>query len=169
MEVTPLEHIEAVQEPVLKLIHIVGSLGDTLTWGEQQIPEPMDKVTDIQVISYDEKRKSIMKRTTKKRRLTIDILIIIMTEENILSTKHAKTFELIDVRMAIIDAKLDREIRDEQELAIALKEFEHLHHLEKYYQDYTQDTVLLRSKFQYAYAKFTNERHIFIVGIYEFQ
>jgi hypothetical protein len=39
--------------------------------------------------------------------------------------------------MAITDATLDRERRDEKELFAALKELEHLRHLEKYYQDST--------------------------------
>jgi hypothetical protein len=34
--------------------------------------EPVDEVADIQAISYDRKRKSIMKKTTKKRRVTLD-------------------------------------------------------------------------------------------------
>jgi hypothetical protein len=37
------------------------------------------KVVDIQAISYDRKRKSIMKRTTKKRRLTLDRSVLITT------------------------------------------------------------------------------------------
>jgi hypothetical protein len=70
--------------------------------------------------------------------------------------------------MAIMDATLDRERRDEKELSAALKELEHLHHLEKYYQDSTQATVFLRSEFQDAYAKFMNERHLFTAGIADF-
>jgi hypothetical protein len=81
-EVEPSGHIEEVQEPNLEQIYTVGSLGNTLTWGEQQIPEPVDEVVDIQEITYDRKRKSIMKRTTKKRRLTLDSSILITTEEN---------------------------------------------------------------------------------------
>jgi hypothetical protein len=131
-------------------------LGNTLTWGEQQIPEPVDEVTDIQGITYDRKRKVIMKRTTKKRRLTLDSLILITIEEKMIVTEHAKTSELIGIGMAITDATLDRERRDEKELA-ALKELEHLRHLEKYYQDSTQAIVFLRSEFQNAYDKFTNE------------
>jgi hypothetical protein len=53
-------------------VHIVRSLGNTLTWGEQQIPEPIDEVVDIQAITYDRKRKSTMKGTTNKRRLMLD-------------------------------------------------------------------------------------------------
>jgi hypothetical protein len=52
----------------------------------------------------------------------------------LLSTKHAKTSEIIGAGMAIMDATLDREIRDEKELAAALKELEHLCHFPKYYQ-----------------------------------
>jgi hypothetical protein len=87
----------------------------------------------------------------------------------LISTEHAKTSELIGVGMAITDATLDRERKDEEELATALKELEHLLHLEKYYQDSTQAMVFLRSKFQDAYSKFTNERHLFTTGIANFQ
>jgi hypothetical protein len=57
-----------------------------LTWGYQKIPELMDEVSDIQAISYDRKRKSIMRRTTKNRRLTLDSAILITTEEDMLNT-----------------------------------------------------------------------------------
>jgi hypothetical protein len=99
--------MKEVQEPILEKIHTTRSLGDTLTWGEQQIPELVDEVIDIHAISYDRKRKHIMKRTTKKRRLTLDISILITTEEKLLSTEHAKTYDLIDVGMSINDATLD--------------------------------------------------------------
>jgi hypothetical protein len=39
--------------------------------------------------------------------------------------------------MEIIDATLDRERKDVEEMAAVLKELEHLCHLEKYYQDST--------------------------------
>jgi hypothetical protein len=145
------------------------SLEDTLTWGEQQIPKLVDEVTDIQAITYDRKIKSIMKSTTKKRRLILDNLILITTEEKLLSTEHANTSKLIGAGMAITDAMLDRERRDEKELVIALKELEHLCHLEKYYQDSMQATVFLRSEFHEAYTKFTSKRHLFITGIFDFQ
>jgi hypothetical protein len=48
-------------------------------------------------------------------------------------TEHANTSELIGAGMAITDATLDRERRDENELVVALKELEYLCHLEKYY------------------------------------
>jgi hypothetical protein len=59
--------------------------------------------------------------------------------------------------MEITDDTMDRERKYEEQLVIVLKELEHLHHLEKYYQDSTQATVFLRSEFQYAYGKFTSE------------
>jgi hypothetical protein len=71
--------------------------------------------------------------------------------------------------MAITDATLDRAMKDEEDLVDAMKELEHLRHLEKYYQDSTQATVFLRSEFEDAYSKFTNERHLFTVGINAFQ
>jgi hypothetical protein len=108
-EVEPLEHIEEVQESVLEKIHTAGILGNNLTWGEQQIHEPVDEVSDIHAISYYRKRKFIIRMTTKKRRLTLDSSILITTEENLLSTECAKTSEFIGVVMDIIDATLDRE------------------------------------------------------------
>ena len=97
------------------------------------IPEPMDEVVDIQVIFYDRKRKSIMRRTTKKRRLRLDNMILITTEEKFLNTKNVKKTELIGSRMAITDSMLDQAKRDEKELYTTKKELDHLCHLEKYY------------------------------------
>jgi hypothetical protein len=54
-----------------------------------------------------------------------------------MSTEHAKASELIGIWMAIIDATMDRERKNEEELATVLKELDHLHHLDKYYQDST--------------------------------
>jgi hypothetical protein len=48
MEFEPSGHIEKFQEPILEQIHTTESLGNTLTWGEQKILEPVDEVTDIQ-------------------------------------------------------------------------------------------------------------------------
>ena len=98
-----------------------------------------------------------MNRTIKNRRLTLDSSILITIEEKLLSIEHAKTSKLISTGLTITDATLDRVRRDEKELAVALKELEHLRHLEKYYQDSTQDTMFLRSEFRDAYAKFMNE------------
>jgi len=115
----------------------VGGLGNTLTWREKQIIEPVDEVIDIQAIAYNRKRKSIMKRTTKKMSLTLYSSILITTEEKLISTEHAKTSDLIGAGMEITDATLDKARKDEEDMSIALKELEHLHQLEKYYQDST--------------------------------
>jgi hypothetical protein len=96
-----------------------------LTWGDQQILEPMDEVADIQAIFYDQKRKYIMNRTTKKRRITLYHSILITTEEKLINTEHAKTSELIDSGMEITNSTLEKEKRDEKELVFALKELEH--------------------------------------------
>jgi hypothetical protein len=140
-----------------------------LTWGDQQIPEPMDEFVDIHAIVYERKRKYIMQRTTKKRRITLDRSILITTEENLINTEHAKMSEFIDVGMEITDATLDREKRDEEELPVALKELENLCHLEKYYQDTTHVAVFLRSEFKEAYNKFIDEQHLFTARIVELQ
>jgi hypothetical protein len=108
LEAEPLRHIEEVREPSLEHIYTFGSLGNTLTWGEKQIPELVDEVTSIQQIAYDRNIKSIMKRTTKKRRITLDISILITTKEKLISIEHAKMSELIRTGMEITDTTLDR-------------------------------------------------------------
>jgi len=110
-----------------------------------------------------------MKRTTKKMILTLDRSILITTKEKLINTEHAKTSKLISVGMEITDATLDRVKMDEEELATTLKELEHLFHLVKYYLDSIQAMVFLRSEFQEAYSKFTNEQHLFTAGIIYFQ
>jgi hypothetical protein len=147
-EAEPSKHIEEVQEPNLEKIRTVKSLKNTLTWGEQQIPELVDEVIDIQSITCDQKRKAIMKRTTKKRRFTLDSSILITTEDKLIGIEHAKKSKLMDTSMVMTDASLDRARKDEEEIDDVIKELYHLHHLEKYYQDYTQDMVFLRSDFQ---------------------
>jgi hypothetical protein len=161
--------MEEVQEPSLEQIYTIRSLGNMLTWGDQQIPKPVYEFADIHANAYHWKRKYIMHRTTKKSRITLDCSILITTEEKPINTDHAKTSQLINTGMAIIDATLDRMKRDEEELATTLKELEHLHHLDKYYQDTTQATDFLRRKFQEPYKKFTDERHLFTARIVKLQ
>jgi hypothetical protein len=127
----------------------------------------MDEVADIHAIAYDQRKKDIIERTTKKRRITLDHSILITTKEHLINTTHAKTSKLIDVGMEITYSTLDRAKRDEKELAIALKELEHLNHLAKYYHDTTQATLYLRNEFKEAYSKFVNEQNLFTTRISE--
>jgi hypothetical protein len=90
-------------------------------------------------------------------RITLDNSILITTKDKLISKEHAKMSKLISAGMEIIDATMERERKDEEELAIVLKELEHLRHLEKYYKDSTHATIFLRSEFQDAYNKVTSE------------
>jgi hypothetical protein len=87
----------------------------------------------------------------------------------LINTENARTSELIGVRMVISNATLNRDKWDEKELATALKEIEHLRHLDEYYKGTTQTMVYLRSKFETTYNKFTHKRHMFTVKIAELQ
>jgi hypothetical protein len=71
--------------------------------------------------------------------------------------------------MEITDATLERAKRDEEELAAALKELEHLRHLEKYYQDTTHAVVYLRREFKETYRSFIDKRHLFTARIAKLQ
>jgi hypothetical protein len=66
VEVGSTKQSEEFREPTPEKIYTAGSLRNNLTWGDQQIPESVDEVADIYVISYDQKRKTIIQRTTKR-------------------------------------------------------------------------------------------------------
>jgi hypothetical protein len=72
------------KEPTLEHFHTPGSLGNALSWGDQPIPEPVDEVVDVQAIAYDRKRQVVVRRTNKKRRLTLDSVVMITIEETLL-------------------------------------------------------------------------------------
>jgi hypothetical protein len=114
------------RETTMEHLYTVGSLGNTLTWGDQQIPEPVDEVVDIQAIAYDRKRKVMMKRTVRKRKLMLDNTLFITTEEMLFDTESTRMTEIIRAGMAITNATLDREKRDEREAASMRKELDHL-------------------------------------------
>ena len=95
--------------------------------------------------------------------------ILITTEENLINTENARTFELLGMGMALSDATLDRDKWDEKEMDTTWKELENLRHLYEYYQGATQTTVYLRSELKEAYNKFTHERHPFSVKIAKLQ
>jgi hypothetical protein len=58
-------------------LYMTGSLGNILSWGDQQILEPVDEVVDIHDISYDRKRKVVMKIKFRKINLTLDRTLFI--------------------------------------------------------------------------------------------
>jgi hypothetical protein len=74
----------------------------------------------------------VLERTTKKRRLTLNITLLVTTKETLLDTKNANITELIGAGVAITDATLDRERRDEMEVVAMKKELDHLHHQPNY-------------------------------------
>jgi hypothetical protein len=136
-----------LREPATEHLYMVRSLGNTLSRGDQQIPEPVDKVVDIQEIDYDMKRKVVMRRIVKKRKLTLECTLLITIVETLFDTKNAKMTELITIGMTITNATLDKEKRDEREVAPMKKELDHLLHQVDYYQNSTHTVILLKCEF----------------------
>jgi len=128
-------------------LYTPGSLGNMVSWGDQQILEHVDEIANMQAIAYDRKRKFMMKRTVKKRKLTFDSTLLITMEEALFDTEHAKMIELIGAQMDIMDATLDKAKKDKEEASAMRKELDHLHHRAEYYQNSTQAVVLLKSEF----------------------
>jgi hypothetical protein len=61
-------------------------------------------VADIYAISYDQKRKAIVQRTSKKRNIIVHHSILVTIEERLMNTIDALTFELTDVGRSLSDA-----------------------------------------------------------------
>jgi hypothetical protein len=158
-----------LREPYMEHLYTMGSLGNTLLWGDQQILELVDEIVDIQVIAYEWKRKAMMRRTIKKRKLTLNSTLFITTKDTLFDTESAKMTELIRAGMDINDAALDRKKKDEREVASMKKELEHLRNQVEYYQNSTQEVVLLKCDFREMYAQFTRERYLFTTHIANFQ
>jgi len=102
-------------------------------------------------------------------RIALYRCILIITEENLINKENVRTLDLLDVGMAISEARWDRTKWYEKELATTLKELEYVHHLVEYYQSTTHTVVYLRSEFEEAYNKFTHKWHLFSVKIVELQ
>ena len=60
-------------------LYMEGGLGNTLSWGDQQIPKPIEEAVDIHDNSYDRKRKAMMKTIVRKRNLTLGNTLFIIT------------------------------------------------------------------------------------------
>jgi hypothetical protein len=73
--------------PDLEHFHIPGSLGNSLSWGDQPIMEHVDEVVDVQEITCDIKIQVIVTRPRKKRRVTLDSALMITMEETLLDTR----------------------------------------------------------------------------------
>jgi hypothetical protein len=96
------------KEPTLEHFHTLGSLDNAISWGDQQFLEPVDEVADVHAITYDRKRQVVVKRTNKKRRLTLDNVVMITTEETLLDARRSKVSKLLGARMAISSGTIDR-------------------------------------------------------------
>jgi len=96
------------KEPTPAHFHTPGSLSNTISWGDQPIPEPVDEVVDVKTIAYDRKRQVGIRRTRMKRRLTLDNAVLITMEETMLDVKHSKVRKILGAGMAISTTTMDR-------------------------------------------------------------
>jgi hypothetical protein len=76
----------------------------------------VDEVVDLELFSYDKKHKSIVKRTHRKRKVTLDNGVVSTTEEVIIDTKKAKESQLYSTGLAISHASYDKAVIEEKEL-----------------------------------------------------
>jgi hypothetical protein len=76
-------------------------------WGDQPIPKSIDEVANIDSISYDCKRKFIVKRTERKQKISVDSVLLCMFKEILFDAKKAKLSEILIVGVAILHATIN--------------------------------------------------------------
>jgi hypothetical protein len=84
-----------VKNLAMENFHTLGRIGNILSRGDQQILEPVDEVENVQAIAYDRKRQVVVKRKSRKRKLTLDSVVVVTIEETLFDTKKAKVSEFL--------------------------------------------------------------------------
>jgi hypothetical protein len=72
-------------------------------------------VFDVKAIIYNRKRQVVVKRTSKKERLTLDSVVVITMKETMLDAKKSKVSELLGARVDIYSVTIDKAREDERE------------------------------------------------------
>jgi hypothetical protein len=110
VEGTSHEKLEVIKGKymVLEHFHTLGNLGNSLSWRDQPILEPVDEVVHVQAIAYDRKIQLVVKRVVKKRIITLDSVVMITTEETLLDVGQSNIIELLGESMAISSASIDK-------------------------------------------------------------
>jgi hypothetical protein len=149
--------------------HTWGSLSNVISWGEQPILKLVDKVANVQEITYDKKRQVIFRRKEKNMRLTLDSVVMITTKETLVDTRNSKVSELLGAGMFISSATIDRAREDEPEAESMKKKLEHIRHQAKYYQDTTWEIIFVKDEFLVGYNQFKIERDTFMAKVVSYQ
>jgi hypothetical protein len=90
----------------------------------------------------------VVKRTSRKIKLTLDSTIVVTIEETVFDAKKAKVRKLLGAGMAIYDATIDRAKEDEREVEAMRRELENLrHHRLSITKNTTQVVIILRDEF----------------------
>jgi hypothetical protein len=70
----------------------------------------------------------VVRRTNRNKRLTLDNVVIITTEETLLDARQSRVSKLLVARMVISSATIHREREDEWEVDSMRVELVHLRH-----------------------------------------
>jgi hypothetical protein len=127
------------RKATMEHFYMAGSLGNTLSWGDQQIIEPIDKVLMCRPSLMTRNERQVMKRNVKRRRFNLDNNFFVTMKDTLFDIENTKVSELLGVGMVITNATLDEAKRDEQEATAMRNELEDLRHQAEYYQDTTQE------------------------------
>jgi hypothetical protein len=84
--------------------------------GDQPLSYHLDEVGKLESISYNNRRKNIIKRVQRKRKISLHIFIMFITKNPILDTKKEKISELLFVGVMISHATIDEARDDEREV-----------------------------------------------------
>jgi hypothetical protein len=76
----------------------------------------VDEVADLELFSYDQNKNFIVRKTHKKRKLTMDSEAVIITEKVIIDTKKGKERQIYSMGLVVSHASYEQVMMEEREL-----------------------------------------------------
>jgi hypothetical protein len=114
-------------------------------------------------------RQVVVRRTGKKRIITLDNPVMITKEETLLHARKYRVSELIGEGIAISSTTINISKEDEREAKYIRVELVDLRHQVEYYQDATQVVRLMKIEFTKKCSQFKSDREVFMTNIVVFQ
>jgi hypothetical protein len=111
---------------MLQYFHTPESFQNVLSWGNRQIPYPIEELVDLESISYNRWRQAIVRIKQKRKRVYVDIVVVYMTEEPLFDMKSINLIELVAAGVEISHATIDKARVDKAKVENMKKELEFL-------------------------------------------
>jgi hypothetical protein len=109
-----------------------GIVENILSWVDQPILDPLEDVSDLEMIDYNRERK-YCQADPKRKKEDLDTTILCTIEEHVIDTKRARLSDLLSTGLAISHATMDKAIFEAKKIQNLGKQISLLENQVKYY------------------------------------